>query len=223
MGNYDFNGESPVNYDQKTLACLVLDNSGSMRGSPIREVNEGLKNMRDDIMSDPTANQRVEIAVITFNSQVKVICEPIAVEQFNPDKIKANGSTKLVDGVRESFDIIEQRKNWYTQTGQQYTRPYIILVTDGMPDSDQNISQLAREISNGVDSKRFAFWPFGTQSADFETLKEISHPEFPPVRFNESNFNGFFELLSTSLCAISSSREGELIQIGKPENFQIVV
>ncbi len=62
-------------------------------------------------------------------------------------------STALVDGVREAIRLTNNRKNWYKQTGQPYLRPWIILITDGEPDSDQDINALANEIEKAILAK----------------------------------------------------------------------
>jgi len=47
-------------------ACLLLDTSASMNGQPIAELNAGLVTLKDELMADKMAGQRVEISVISF-------------------------------------------------------------------------------------------------------------------------------------------------------------
>ena len=48
-------------------ACLLLlDNSMSMRGSPITLLNEGLKAFHDELAADALASKRMEVAIVTF-------------------------------------------------------------------------------------------------------------------------------------------------------------
>ena len=52
-----------VDNPEPRCACLLLlDNSGSMRGNPISELNRGLKVFRDELAADALASKRVEVA-----------------------------------------------------------------------------------------------------------------------------------------------------------------
>ena len=101
------------------------------------------------------------------------------------------------------------KKEWYKKTGQTYYRPYIILITDGAPDGDQDVFGLESEIKNGVEGKRFNFWAFGVEGADMEFLQKISHPSFPPLKLNGVEFIKFFQWLSASMTAVTNSKEGD--------------
>lgn len=46
------------NPEPRCPCLLLLDVSGSMSGNPIRELNEGLKIFRDELMADPLAAKR---------------------------------------------------------------------------------------------------------------------------------------------------------------------
>ena len=49
MAKNDFSSEVAENYEQKCLCVLVLDVSGSMGGSPIQELNNGLQDFYNEI------------------------------------------------------------------------------------------------------------------------------------------------------------------------------
>ena len=66
MAKNDFTAEAAENYEQKCLCVLVLDVSGSMYGKPIEELNKGLQEFYNEISSDDTTSQRLEVSLITF-------------------------------------------------------------------------------------------------------------------------------------------------------------
>ena len=68
-----FHGETPDNYEQKCLCTLVLDTSGSMSGSAIRELNRGLLEFYAAIEEDLIAANRLEVSIITFETCETVI------------------------------------------------------------------------------------------------------------------------------------------------------
>lgn len=213
MADNDFAGEAPVNYEQKCPCVLVLDVSGSMSGEPIRQLNEGLKEFHREVLNDETASSRLEVSIVTFGSNIEEVQSFALLENFDMPDLDTNGSTRLVDGAREGIRLVEERKKWYKSTGQTYYRPYIILMTDGHPDSDQDTNGLSTEVQQGVDDKHFNFWAFGVEGADMNLLNDISHPQFKPQKLKGVDFVKFFKWLSSSMSSITNSHEGEKIDI----------
>ncbi len=58
--------ELVANPEPRCACLLLLDTSGSMQGQPIAELNAGLVTLKDELMADAMAIQRVEIGVISF-------------------------------------------------------------------------------------------------------------------------------------------------------------
>lgn len=213
-----FEGQSPENFEQKCLCVLVVDVSSSMAGNPINELNRGLQDFKRDIIEDYVATQRLEVGIVTFNSQVDIVQEPANIENFEMPRLQTSGSTKMVDGIRKAMQIIEERKKWYIQTGQNYFRPIIVLVTDGEPDSDQDIYSLSTEISNKLDSKSFVFYSVGVKGYNHEKLKLIcSRPE--PLPLDGLKFSEFFRWLSNSIGIIAKSVEGQVLKLPSPGDW----
>lgn len=207
----DFVAETPDNFEQKCLCVLVLDVSGSMTGERIKELNRGLDEFHRQVRNDEIAAQRLEVCIIAFNSNISCIQEPALIDKFVMPILKARGTTKLVDAVRAGIDKTEARKRWYKETGQSYYRPFVILITDGTPDSDQDIDGLSMEINEGVNDKRFMFFPIGVQDANLDVLKQIAHPSTPPMMLKGLNFIAFFQWLSNSIGIITKSNEGDKV------------
>jgi uncharacterized protein YegL len=220
MATNDFAGEVPVNDEQKCPCVLVLDTSGSMSGEPINELNNGLSRFHEEISKDTTASSRLEIEIIRFDSSVEVVQGFSLVENFSMPQLSTRGSTKLVDGVRKGIERVDERKKWYKEEMQTYYRPYIILITDGAPDDGQDVDGLSREIQNGVDGKHFNFWAFGVEGANMEVLQKISHASFAPLKLTGVDFVKFFQWLSTSMTAVTNSKEGEKIDIAPKSNYE---
>jgi uncharacterized protein YegL len=216
MGNLEllsFGGESPENFEQKCLCVLALDVSGSMNGKPIEELNQGLQDFQRELQSDFVASQRIEVAIVTFNSTVQVVVPPTLSADFNMPTLTSSGTTKLVDGVRMAINMVEERKNWYKATGQTYFRPWILLITDGEPDSGQDMSGLAQEIKSKVDSKGFSFYAVGVEGYNHTKLAQICYPD-APLKLKGLQFKELFKWLSASISLVSKSSEGQLIQLG---------
>ena len=63
---------------------LLLDTSGSMQGAKIDALNQGLRVLKSELSQDPLASQRVEIAIVTFDSEVRTVQDFVTVDSFEP-------------------------------------------------------------------------------------------------------------------------------------------
>lgn len=213
MSEINFSAESPENYEQKSICCFAVDVSGSMSGSPIDQLNQGLQEFHRDIAENSMTANRLEIAVVEFSDSVDTKVQPALADSFTMPRLTTKGSTKLVDGVREAINLVESRKNWYKQTGQPYLRPWIILITDGAPDGDQDVNGLAQEIQSGTSGKKFVFLSIGVQGADMNVLQQISSPDIPPMALQGLKFSEFFKWVSASMAIVASSKDGDRVDL----------
>ena len=215
MAKNDFSAESAENFEQKCLCVLVLDVSGSMRGEPINELNNGLQEFYNQVVKDETASQRLEVSIMTFNQAVQTLQEPALVDNFTMPTLTANGSTALVDAVNEAIDKVEARKNWYKQTEQKYYRPWIILMTDGEPDDGQDVYGLATRIKSGVEGGHYVFMSVGIEGANMKTLQTLQGEGMAPAKLKGLEFKSFFKWLSASMETIVNHVEGEQVDLSK--------
>ena len=213
MAKNDFSAESAENYEQKCLCVLVLDVSGSMRGEPIKELNNGLQDFYNEIMADETTSQRLEVSIMTFNQDVQTLQEPALIENVTIPTLTAYGSTAMVDAVNEAIDKVEARKNWYKETGQKYYRPWIILMTDGEPDDGQDVDGLAARIKNDVEAKHYVFMSVGIEGANMQTLQTLQGGGMAPAKLKGLKFKQFFQWLSASMGTIVNHAEGEKVDL----------
>lgn len=212
MAKNDFSAEAAENYEQKCLCVLVLDVSGSMSGEPIQELNKGLQDFYQEIDKDNTTRQRLEVSLITFSHIVNTVQEPALVENFTMPTLSASGSTAMVTAVNHAIDKVAARKQWYKDTNQAYYRPWIILMTDGEPDSDQDVAGLAQRIKQDVATKKYAFLPIGVEGAKMSILKQIESG-IPAMKLQGTKFSSFFKWLSASMGTVVSAEEGQQVDL----------
>ena len=213
MAKNDFNSEVAENYEQKCLCVLVLDVSGSMGGSPIQELNKGLQDFYEEISNDPTTSQRLEVALVTFSNVITTIQSPALVENFTMPTLTASGSTATVNAVREAIDLVAARKAWYKTTNQTYYRPWIILMTDGEPDRNQDVDVLAQQIRQDTANKTYMFLPIGVgENANMSILAKIQG-DIPAMKLQGTKFSSFFKWLSASMGTIVNSSEGQQVNL----------
>jgi len=217
--------ETPKNLLEKTLACLVVDRSGSMQGAPLKELNAGLRSFLDEIGSDSTLAQSLEVAIVAFDDTVDVLHTPALAEDIHFTDIEAGGSTKIVNAIAQGIAIVEDRKAYYKATSQPYKLPWIIVITDGAPDSDQDVNGLAHEIEQLTKASKFMLLTIGVQGADMAVLNTLAgykkgaggvYSKVTPVMLSGTKFTEFFEWLSASMSAVVHSGDGQPVTMVSP-------
>lgn len=205
--------EFAENPEPRCPCILVLDTSGSMQGAAIESLNEGLQVFRESLIQNSLASKRVEVAVVAFDSEVRVVQDFVTADQFDPPILAAQGLTLIGSGIGRALDMIQGRKALYRAHGIAYYRPWIFLITDGEPqgESEQIVKQVEQRIKDDEANKRVAFFPVGVENANMARLAQISVRT--PLKLNGLKFNEMFLWLSASMTAVSHSRMDEQVAL----------
>jgi uncharacterized protein YegL len=202
-----------VDNPEPRCACvLLLDNSGSMLGKPIAQLNAGLKQFRKELGGDALAAKRVEVAIITFGP-VKVVQDFVSAEAFQPSELVVDGGTPMGEAILEALELVRLRKQQYQANGVAYYRPWVFLVTDGAPTDDWRPA--AKAVKEAEKSKAVAFFPVGVEGADMEVLRQLSVRA--PLKLKGLMFRELFQWLSNSLSGVSRSQVGERLLLPAPD------
>lgn len=200
-----------LNCERRCPVVLLLDTSASMRPN-IDLVNDGLRLLRGDLMTDSLASQRVEIAIVTFGP-VRLIQDFVTVDRWMPPRLFANGGTPMGEALDFALRQIRIRKGAYREAGISYYRPWIWLVTDGAP-TDHWTTALSG-LHDEVDRGGLEMFTVGTDNADFDVLREIGRPR-PTVMLREAKYREMFVWLSQSLKPVSKSLPGSELALEAP-------
>lgn len=193
---------------------LCLDTSGSMDGVPMQELNEGVRLFFEALKSDAVANASAEVAVVCFSDDAESIADFQGLGRVStPPHIPCSGgSTNLGAGVNLALDHLDARKREYQQAGVDYFQPWLVLMTDGQPTSDEHVRAGPRTRRLEEQGKIVVF-PIGIGAhADMNTLAMFSTRN-QPLRLRGLNFPAFFRWLSQSVVRVSQSRPGEKIAL----------
>jgi len=201
---------------------LLLDVSGSMSQSgKIAQLTEGLTIFKNDVLKDELASLRVDLAVVTFNDHVDVIHAFSSVRDFDPPVLEADGKTSMGEAITKAIELVEQRKKQYRDTGVDYFRPWIFMITDGeptdmYPGQGDKWDRVVSMVHQGEANRKFMFFAVAVEPANTEILSKLSPPARPPVRLKDGRFNAMFEWLSKSQAKVSSSNPGDQISLENP-------
>jgi uncharacterized protein YegL len=208
--------EFAENPEPRCPCVLLLDTSGSMHGMRINGLNEGLQTFREDLAKNDLARNRVEVAVITFDSDVKVVRNFVTADQFNPPTLTAQGLTHTGSAIHKALDIIQERKMQYRNNGVNYYRPWVFMITDGDPQGEPNdiVEQAAQRIKDDEANKRVAFFAVGVEGANMTRLSQLVART--PLQLQGLRFQEMFIWLSASMQRVSLSKPDDQVALPPP-------
>ena len=129
------------------VLCLDISPSMSMN-QRIENLNGAIKLFYDELRKDPKVLNSVEVAVVTFSTNI-VDDTDFEHLDFLANKIFSampNGGTNLSTAVLKSIQKIEERLVELDNSDIDNYLPFLVLVTDGDPDQSDNQSNLEKAI-----------------------------------------------------------------------------
>lgn len=110
------------------------------------------------------------------------------------------------EAIITGLDAIEMRKQEYKDIGVDYWRPWMFLMTDGLPTDNELEADARQRLQEALQGKKINFFPMGIGGADIPTLKSYTLDGSGLVlRADKSNFKEAFVWLSKSMVVASNS------------------
>lgn len=218
------------NPNQRTPCVLVLDASGSMgdefSGSleRIDALNEGIKALEISLKEDPTALSRVQLAIVSVggpNDDAAVLMDWTDCINFEAFSLSAGGGTPLGEGLVLALDLIEEVKDNLKKTGISYTRPWIMVISDGAPTSPDDVwLEAVQACQKAQASNKVEIFSIAVKGANLKKLGEISTR--PVIAIEGLKFRELFVWLTASLSAAAKSRPGDKINLPSTDPWRNV-
>ena len=200
------------NPESRCPCVLLLDTSFSMvDGGKLDELNRGLQVFRDELTQDEVASLRVDVAVVTFGP-VSVVQDWVNARAFSAPTLPVTGNTPMGEATLTALNMLEERKELYRRQGISYYRPWVFLISDGMPTDD--INPAAQAVRDGEGRGAVSFFPIAVEGAAYESLRHLATRD--PLLLKGTRFRDMFQWLSKSLKQVSRSQVGEDVPLEDP-------
>ena len=217
------------NPNQRTPCVLVLDASGSMMENSSRgrtrmdELNDGIKELEKALKKDDVALSRVQLAIVsvggpTFDAEIMMDWTDIV--NYTTFNIEPGGATPLGKGLKLALDLVEEGKDSLKDAGISYTRPWIIVISDGEPTDLSEWHEAIEECKEAERLKKVEIFSIGVEDANMDMLNQISSK--PALKLNGLMFRELFVWLSSSLSATSRSRPGDNVELPSTDPWRDV-
>lgn len=215
------------NPSQRTPCVLLIDTSSSMAssptgGSPIDEVNTGLKLLESELKGDEIAKVRVQLMLIEFGGDVRIRQNWIDADQFVAPTLVASGGTPLGEAADRALSELQNVKRELNNSGVPYTRPWVFIMTDGEPTDSWEAS--ADRMRDAIADKHLILFPFAVSGASPHNLAKFQQPGQQVFhQIPTDQFRGLFKWLSNSMATTSKSAPGQGAQIAPPPGQMMTV
>ncbi len=200
---------------------FCLDVSPSMgwkegnNSSSMELLNAAVTNFVSEIKKDPKAKTSAEVAFVTFSTNIEMDTAFTPVNQLTVPSFKPveQGGTNMAQAVLRSIEKIEGERNRLENAEIGYFAPFLVLVTDGNPDKNDDPNVYNRALAAvkkhcdshiGAQEIIVSFIIGVGDHIDAETLNAYAKgftKGYFPIRGNAArarNFSKVFQLISNS-------------------------
>ena len=203
------------NHAQRVPVVIMMDNSSSMRGEGIAQLNAALVDMREQLRHDVELSAKAEICLITFGHDGVTawrgsqpagpgVSPFVPASQFEVPELRAGGVTPLVEAVELGIRLVAEHKRNLRSRHLSYYRPVMWCVTDGRPTNgtghpSDDWRRLPPIIAREEDDKRLVFFAVGVAeiSPQGEEVLEALAPE-AHLKLEGFQFSVVLQLVSAS-------------------------
>lgn len=221
--------------------CLCLDTSGSMGAvqgdcvdtgktffedgrqwnlvtggtSRLDELQKGVELFYDSLREDEVARYAAEICIVTFDSEARCRMDFANLDrQTDLPKLEAAGDTAMGEGVNLALDLLENRKQEYRDKGVDYFQPWLVLMTDGVPNGNEAEFERAAQRCRDLEAqKKLTVFPIAIGDEGDRTALAKFSGKRTPLKLQGLKFREFFAWLSQSVSRASQSTTDETIKL----------
>lgn len=166
------------NPEPRLAHLLLLDTSPAMGEATLRDIEDGLKMLTQDVRADALAIKRLELAAVTFGP-VQLQIGFVPVDEFIMPDLQVGYGAPLGEALRFALDLINFRKALYRQHGVAYYRPTILLITAATPTDDWRPA--VQRLRAAEQARKVTSFVWGVAGANMDCLRQITEGGRPPI------------------------------------------
>ena len=182
---------------------FLVDVSESMVGEPIKQVENGMRQIVQELRTDPYALETAFISVIAFAGKAKSLSPLTELYKFYPPVFPIGGGTSLGCALDFLMDDIDKNVVKTTEERKGDWKPIIFLFTDGTP-TDNPSSAFARWNNKFRRKANLVAISIGN-NVNTQLLGQISDNVLRLNDTDEMSFKAFFKWVTASIQATSVS------------------
>ena len=191
---------------------FLVDVSESMVGEPIEQVQEGMRNIIQELRTDPYALETVFVSVIAFAGKAKSLSPLTELYKFYPPIFPIGGGTSIGSAMNYLMDDMDRSLQKTTLEVKGDWKPIIFLFTDGTP-TDNPSSAFQRWNKNYRSHCNLIAISIG-QNIDTGILSQITDNVLRLNETDKTSFTQFFKWVTasikTSSMAVSDTGKDDL-------------
>lgn len=204
---------------------LLIDTSGSMKGEPIESVKVGIESMIATLRQDPYALETVNISIITYDKDVKVVIPLTPLEDFQLPNIVTpdSGPTHTGAALKILCSQIEKEVKLSTPEQKGDWMPLLFIMTDGHPSDIMAYNQVVPKVKKLKLAGIIAC--AAGMKAKIDPLKQLTDQVYSLDTLDSSGFKKFFKWVS-DLIEVGNKSVGatdELVLPPPPEEVNVII
>lgn len=182
---------------------FLIDISESMVGVPIEQVQEGMRNIIQNLRTDPYALETVFVSIIAFAGKAVTLSPLTELYKFYPPVFPIGGGTSLGTGLEALMNDIDRSVQKTTMEKKGDWKPIVFLFTDGNPTDDY--SAAFRRWNNHYRKHANLVAVSLGDNVNTLTLAQITENILLLKDTDPKSFSEFFKWVSDSIKASSMS------------------
>ena len=204
---------------------LLIDTSGSMKGEPIESVKVGIESMLSSLRQEPYALESVNISIITYDREVKVLAPLTPLEDFQLPEIVCpeSGPTHTGAALELLCKQVDSEVQLSTPERKGDWMPLLFLLTDGKPSDIQVYNNAIPQVRKRHFASIVAC--AAGMHAKTDPLKQLTDQVYALDTLDSASFKKFFQWVSASIeignKSIGATDELELPP--PPEEVNVIV
>ena len=175
---------------------LLIDTSGSMKGEPIESVKVGVESMIATLRQDPYALETVNISIITYDREVKVLFPLTPLEDIQLPDITTpdSGPTHTGAAIEKLCEQLDAEVTLSTSDRKGDWMPLLFIMTDGHPSDVMVYNQIVPIVKKKKIASIIAC--AAGMKAKIEPLKQLTDQVYSLDTMDSTSFKKFFKWVS---------------------------